>query len=648
MTIEEAGGVQPPIIELRSVSRTFDPDKVAGIHEISLTIRAGELVAIVGPSGAGKSTLLNILGLLDRATTGRYLFDGIDVSSLSEAQRDSLRSTRLGFVFQSSFVLGADNALENAALGLRVQGIPLSVRSARAGRALEILGIRERAATAARLLSGGERQRLALARAIATEPTVLLADEPTGNLDSESSRVVIDHLKKLNASGTTVVIITHDRSIAAEAPRQVEIVDGRAREIGPAIARTEGRSAHRSVVDVRRQRRTVLLDDFGEALNSIMRRAGRSLLLVLSFALGIAGMIMALGMSESAAAQVSQRLTQAALDEVRVNLEGGSDLLRAEDQRLEEWIQTLSALPHVESVAFVATVGASSAEIRRLSPSGTPPPEEYFLMAASSDYFQIAEADLRDAQNIGLLDDSRIRSVAWVSDVAREQLELPAPSPGSSLWIAGRRVDVIGEITAGARVGYLGRAVIVSRDVLAAIPGASVALVVRTAPGFPAAIADAIPVALDPANPGQFTVETVADLRALRFGVSNDLGAFVGALAAILLVLATISASATMYLSVIARTSEIALRRAIGASRFAVGRLFLAEGFIVGFLGGAIGSFSGTIAAILGASAQGWIPVLPPVLPVFSVAIGVVTGLVSAVIPAVTAGRLDPATAIRG
>lgn len=650
MTVESDS--RRPLIEIRSVSRTFDADKIAGLHDVSLKIWPGEFVAIVGPSGAGKSTLLNILGLLDRPTTGEYLFDGTNVDELSERERDGLRARDLGFVFQSSFMLGNDNALENAALGLRIQGVPLSKRTERSFRALQTLGIRGRAATPARLLSGGERQRLALARAIATEPVLVLADEPTGNLDSESSRNVVEHLQALNAAGTSIVIITHDRSIASVARRQIEIVDGRATEITPlsqskttSLTRVKPPRPRDATVDGRISR---MLDDLGEAVTTISRRFARSLLLVLAFALGISGMIMALGMSESAASQVSQRLTAAALDEVRVNLPGGTSLLGADDDRLAEWMESVAALPHVESVAYTATVGASSAQIRRLGPSDDPPTGEFFLMSASSNYLTMSEADLSQARSSVLLDDPSITSAAWVGDVAREELSVPSAGPGSTLWVAGQRVDVLGEFSAGARVEYLGRTIIVSRDVIAAIPGASVALVVRTEPGFPAAIAEAIPVALDPSSPGQFTVETVADLRALRFGVSNDLGTFVAALAVILMVLATISASTTMYLSVLARTPEIALRRAIGASRAAVGRLFVAEGLIVGILGGALGCFAGTIGAIVATSAQGWVPVLPPLLPPLALAIGVVTGLLSALVPAVAASRLNPATAIRG
>lgn len=645
-------GSRRPLIEIRSVSRTFDAERIAGLHDVSLKIWPGEFVAIVGPSGAGKSTLLNILGLLDRPTSGEYLFDGTNVDELSERERDRLRARQLGFVFQSSFMLGNDNALENAALGLRIQGVPVSKRTERSFRALDTLGIRGRAATPARLLSGGERQRLALARAIATEPVLVLADEPTGNLDSESSRNVVEHLQALNAAGTSIVIITHDRSIASVARRQIEIVDGRATEITPfresrttSLGRIDSPSLRDSTVDGRISR---MLDDLGEAVTTISRRFARSLLLVLAFALGISGMIMALGMSESAASQVSQRLTAAALDEVRVNLPGGTSLLDADDDRLAEWMKRVAALPHVESVAYTATVGASSAQIRRLDPSDDPPSSEYFLMSASSNYLTTSEANVSQAPSYVLLDDPTVTSVAWVGDIAREELSVPTAGPGSTLWVSGQRVDVVGEFSAGARVEYLGRTIIVSRDVIAAIPGASVALVVRTEPGFPAAIAEAIPVALDPSSPGQFNVETVADLRALRFGVSNDLGTFVAALALILMVLATISASTTMYLSVLARTPEIALRRAIGASRAAVGRLFLAEGLIVGILGGALGCFAGTVGAIAATSAQGWVPVLPPLLPPLALAIGVVTGLLSALVPAIAASRLNPATAIRG
>lgn len=646
----------PPVIELSNISRTFDPDGRSGVRSVSLTIEDGEFVAIVGPSGAGKSTLLNLLGLLDRPDSGKYFFDGVDVETLREAERNRLRSSNIGFVFQSAFVLGDQTALGNAALGLRIQGVPMIRRSALAWVALSRLGIRDRWATAARLLSGGERQRLALARAIATRPTLILADEPTGNLDSENGDLVISHLRSLNAKGTTVVVITHDPAIAARADRQIEIIDGHTSELaghaGPAAPHGTSRCASLSRPQSKfsftwHRLRDRVADDLADAVSAMGQRIIRSLLLTLAFTLGISGLISSIGLSESASAQVSQRLTTAALDEVRITPPSGSRVLDSRDHTLAGWMARLRELPHVKEVGYVASVPAATAQIRRLNPNGKAPDSEYFLVAASPSYFRMINAKTSRGASFELQNDPAIVGSAWLGASAATGLGAAPPGPGSTIWAVGRQLDVVGTFQAGDRALEANRFILVTRDVLAGIAQVDVTIVVRTEMGFPAAVADAAPVALDPANPGQFRVETVADLRSLRFGVANDLGVLVGLLSLVLLGLAAISASTTMYLSVQSRSQEIALRRAIGASRFDVARLFLAEGLVVGLIGGVVGAIIGTFAVVLMAQSRAWAPVLPPELAPIGVVVGLLTGLVSSVVPAWAASKEEPATAIR-
>lgn len=647
MSIEST---ETPLIDLVDVSRTFDDQGRSGVTGVRLTVWRGEFVAIVGPSGAGKSTLLNLIGLLDKPSEGIYLFDGVNTTALKEKQRDRIRGRDIGFVFQSSFVLGDETSLINAALGLRINGVRFSTRGRLAENALSLLGIGQSAATEARLLSGGERQRLALARAIATKPGLVLADEPTGNLDSANTEIVVKHLKELNATGTTIVLITHDRDIAAIADRIITIVDGTVYQGVVDVVRAQTR--HPAGGESARQLSqsslfSKALDDVSDAVSAVSRRLTRSGLLVLAFALGIAGLVMSVSLTESAADQVSQRLSAAALDEVRITVPGGNTLLTDDNPRLGAWMSQLRQLPHVQSVGFIATVGANSAEVRRLRPDDPQPDGVYYVMTASTSYLREAGIDVKSSPGLRLLDGDTQGSV-WVGDTAMEELSIASPGPGSSVWIGGRRVNVVGDLPGSVNLPPLDRTLVVSRDVVEIIPGASVVLVVKTDLGFPAAIAEAAPIAMSPDNPGQFTVGTVADLRALRFGVANDLAAFVSALAAILLILATFSASTTMYLSVQSRTPEIALRRAIGASRAGVGRLFLIEGTMIGLLGGALGGFAGTVAAVVVVSDQGWDPLIPAFLSYLAPILGVVTGLISAVVPAISAARKNPASALRG
>ncbi|MGW2203638.1 ABC transporter ATP-binding protein [Streptomyces sp. NPDC001774] len=222
-----AGPASEPVIEFRRVGLTYPgPPPVAALRPCDLTVRRGEFVAVVGPSGSGKSTFLNIAGLLDAPTDGMYLLDGIDTGTLRDADRTALRGRRIGFVFQSFHLLPQRSALENVMLALVYNGTPRRERPERARRALEQVGLGHRVDALPTRMSGGERQRVAVARALVTRPSLLLCDEPTGNLDTENADSVLALLEQLHGDGMTVLVITHDPLVAARAKRTVTIRDG--------------------------------------------------------------------------------------------------------------------------------------------------------------------------------------------------------------------------------------------------------------------------------------------------------------------------------------------------------------------------------------------------------------------------------------
>ncbi|HLY14120.1 MAG TPA: ABC transporter ATP-binding protein [Candidatus Limnocylindrales bacterium] len=217
------------LIELHEVSRIYDLGhvQVAALQGVDLEVQAGEFLAIVGPSGSGKSTMMNILGCLDRPTAGTYILNGTPVAELNDDGLAQLRSRTIGFVFQSYNLLPRTSALENVMTPLLYQGVPRKDRVARATATLERLGLGDRIDHVPTELSGGQQQRVAIARALVTEPALLLADEPTGNLDSTSGAEVMALLTQLNAAGRTIVMITHDAEVASRARRQVHVRDGR-------------------------------------------------------------------------------------------------------------------------------------------------------------------------------------------------------------------------------------------------------------------------------------------------------------------------------------------------------------------------------------------------------------------------------------
>ena len=714
-----AGLGTAPAIEMHGITRIFEGSERAVLDHLDLVVERGEFLAIIGPSGSGKSTLLNAIGLLDTPTSGTYSLFGKNTEGLSDRERDEMRRDHLGFIFQSSNMLLDETSTTNASMGLRVQGVPYGERLQRTEETLEFLGLSDRASIRTRYLSGGEKQRCAIARALATRPPLILADEPTGNLDSHNSAKVIEILQRINATGCTVLVITHDPEVAAAARRVIRIEDGQLHEQSradlatvpvaevPIATDTPAEATVGAPVDASaslapgekpatHRRGSFLTDDSIEAISALTSRPLRTLLLGLSFALGVGGLISASGMSESASYQVNQRLLGSEQSTLYISdRDNDQNMLGTyrQGESAQNVADRISALDYVKNTGFVSSVAPADVRITRFSPYEDEPKTAIGLSSTSKTRLEQIGARMNPEtlraleqmnstltqQNVADRERSEQLSGAIVSVSAARALgiipedkaadnatteprpgELPAVdygiklgglpqvAPGVSIWVDGQLMPVVGLFDPGNSGYEFRNTVIVSPGTLQRTGRGQVTYIAETERGYGKAVAKAIPLTLKPAEPSQINVETPSDLQSLRASIASDLGLYVGVLSGILLVLASLSAATAMYLSVQSRTAEIALRRAIGSSKWLIARIFLMEGVMLGVLGGSIGACSGMIATIILSLVQGWQAVLSPGFVVLGVGVGALTGLVSSAYPAWVASRKSPADAMRG
>ena len=375
---------EEPIIELEGISKSFGEHQV--LRDINLKIYPGEFIALLGKSGSGKSTLLNILGLLENSTDGLYRLNGVETSLASSHDKDLLRRDDLGFIFQSSNMLMEESTIKNAAMGLRVQGMPFEERLSRAKDILSGLGLSHRLHIATKNLSGGERQRCAIARAVATRPGVILADEPTGNLDVVNSNAVMEILRDLNESGHTIIVVTHDPDVAAVANRIIHVENGNLRE-EPAPLKEHLFQNNVEIPEPERishKKSTVFIDDWIEIVSTLSLKPLRTLLLVLSFALGIGGLILSNGISASATQQVNDRLLKSENTTIRSGFTDERELLTQQEGNVLQYNQQLENLEYVEKSYFLASVAPADVHISRFSSYEDEPPTAIGLISTTS------------------------------------------------------------------------------------------------------------------------------------------------------------------------------------------------------------------------------------------------------------------------
>jgi macrolide transport system ATP-binding/permease protein len=657
-----------PLLQLRGLSKVYQPQGkqdaslgVKALDKIDLDIYPGEYVSIVGPSGSGKSTMMQILGLLDRHTSGQLLLAGQDVSKLSDDQLATLRNSRIGFIFQFFNLLARTSAMDNVALPLIYARKPDAAERAR--KLLEFVNMKERLYHAPHQLSGGQQQRVAIARALANEPVLLFADEPTGNISSQQSDEVMAELDSLNKRGVTVILVTHEPDIAAHARRMLTMKDGhiisdkqikKARVSDKAPKSTEN-------FQIRKLPLLPSLASFKEnlrmAFTALTLNPFRTFLTMLGMIFGVATVIavtaLGNGMAETTKAQLASLGSNlATVRPGNPNARGlGSAprFLMPDIDRIKQLTQSGGSVLKVDPTVSGGILVSYGDNDWSTSLTGAEP-----TYAAMRNANPIAGRFFTDQE-----DKARAR-VCLLGKTVITNLYPPGFDPtGTQVEINKTNFTVIGVLQVKGSNGFQDQddTVIVPLQtamwrILGQTTINSIDIEAKDADSVQAAIDEVSTLLrsmrhIQPGQPDDFTIRNMADIQQARQSISTTMNATLLAVAAISLLLGGIGIMNIMLVSVKERTKEIGLRKALGARNIEVLFQFMVEALLICLIGGALGVILGAGVALVLALALGWLLPLSWSMVAVAVVVSTLCGVIFGFSPAWQASKLSPIEALR-